>query len=133
MPYCPIYLKKIKGEIVVVSPDAGVLKGPVNLANGSMLLSLLSIRGAKKQCLQVMHVIGDVKKKTAILLDDRIYGGTIVQAVEAITEDGQKLSTPVAHIPCFQGALERINNSSLVEMVATNTIPLSDEAQKSKK
>jgi len=130
------YLKKIKGEVVVVSPDAGGVERARELGKRlNASIAIIDKRREKANVSKVMHVIGDVKNKTAILLDDMIdTGGTIVQAAEAIMEDGAKTVYACCTHPVLSGsAIERINNSSLIEMVATNTIPLSDEARKSKK
>ncbi len=130
------YLKKIEGEIVVVSPDAGGVERARELGKRlNASIAIIDKRREKANVSKVMHVIGDVKKKTAILLDDMIdTGGTIVQAAEAIVKAGASSVYACCTHPVLSGsAVDKINNSSLVEMVATNTIPLSDEAQKSKK
>jgi ribose-phosphate pyrophosphokinase len=129
------YLKKIKGEIVVVSPDAGGVERARELGKRlNASIAIIDKRREKANVSKVMHVIGDVKGKTAILLDDMIdTGGTIVQAAEAIMETGAKAVYACCTHPVLSGsAIERIKNSPLVEMVVTNTIPLSDIALKSK-
>jgi ribose-phosphate pyrophosphokinase len=128
--------KKIKNEIVVVSPDAGGVERARELGKRlNASIAIIDKRREKANVSKVMHVIGDVKQKTAILLDDMIdTGGTIVQAAEAIMQDGAQAVYACCTHPVLSGkAVERINNSPLVEMVVTNTIPLSEEARKSKK
>ena len=82
-----------------------------------------------------MHVIGNVSKKTAILLDDMIdTGGTIVQASEALVREGARSVLACCTHPVLSGrAVEKIENSPIKELIVTNTIPLSEEASKVKK
>jgi len=131
------YLKKtIKDEIVVVSPDAGGVERVRELGKRlNASIAIIDKRREKANVSKVMHVIGDVKKKTAILLDDMIdTGGTIVQAAEAIMKSGAHAVYACCTHPVLSGnAVERIIHSPLAEMIATNTIPLSEEARKSKK
>ncbi len=130
------YLEKIEGEIVVVSPDAGGVERARELGKRlNASIAIIDKRREKANVSKVMHVIGNVKNKTAILLDDMIdTGGTIVQAAEAIVGAGASSVYACCTHPVLSGnAVEKINNSSLVEMVATNTIPLSEAAQNSTK
>jgi ribose-phosphate pyrophosphokinase len=82
-----------------------------------------------------MHVIGDVRGRTAILIDDMIdTGGTIVQAAKALVDGGAETVYACCTHPVLSGkAIERINDSALVELIATNTIPLSEEGRRSQK
>jgi ribose-phosphate pyrophosphokinase len=130
------YLRKIKGEIVVVSPDAGGVERARELGKRlNASIAIIDKRRERANVAKVMHVIGDVKKKVAILLDDMIdTGGTIVKAAEAIMGNGAKEVYACCSHPVLSGsAVEKIDGSPLKEMVATNTIPLSDSARKSKK
>ena len=100
------YLKKIEGEIVVVSPDAGGVERARELGKRlNASIAIIDKRREKANVSKVMHIIGDVKGKTAILLDDMIdTGGTIVQAAEAIMEDGANArSMHAALILFFRG------------------------------
>ncbi len=130
------YLKKIKGEIVVVSPDAGGVERVRELGKRiNAAIAIIDKRREKANVSKVMHVIGDVRGKTAILLDDMIdTGGTIVQAAQALIDDGAKaVYACCTHAVLSGTAIERINNSPLKELIATNTIPLSDHGKQSKK
>src|SRR5437879_13878348 len=84
---------------------------------------------------QVMNVIGDVRGRTCLVVDDIIdTAGTLVKAVEALIKDGATKVYACCTHPVLSGpAVERIQNSGLVEVVATNTIPLHSEASKCKK
>ena len=79
---------------------------------------------------QVMNIIGNVKKKRVIILDDMIdTAGTIVQAAEALSEEGAvEVSVCCTH-PVLSGpAIDRIEQSELKEIIVTDTIPLHDKA-----
>jgi len=130
------YLKKIKGEIVVVSPDAGGVERARELGKRlNASIAIIDKRREKANVAKVMHVIGNVKNKVAILLDDMIdTGGTIVKAADAIMGNGAKEVYACCSHPVLSGsAVEKIDSSPLKEMVATNTIPLSEGASRSKK
>ena len=130
------YVKKIKGEIVVVSPDAGGVERARELGKRiNATIAIIDKRREKANVSKVMHVIGDVKDKTAILLDDMIdTGGTIVQAAEALIKDGAKVVYACCSHAVLSGkAIERINDSPMKELIATNTIPLSDHGKESGK
>lgn len=130
------YIKKIGGDIVVVSPDAGGVERARELGKRiNATIAIIDKRREKANESKVMHVIGDVRDKTAILIDDMIdTGGTIVQAAQALVDNGAK----TVYACCTHGvlsgkAIERINNSPLTELIATNTIPLSEEGLRSTK
>jgi ribose-phosphate pyrophosphokinase len=130
------YLRGIEGNIVVVSPDAGGVERARDL--GKRLHASLAIIDKRREAAnisKVMHIIGNVENKVAIILDDMIdTGGTIVQAAEAISAAGARSVYACCTHPVLSGAaVERIQNSSLTEMVVTNTIPLSDAASKVEK
>lgn len=131
------YVKKAyKNDIVIVSPDAGGVERARAFAKRlSASLAIIDKRREKANVSQVMHVIGDVKGKDAILLDDMIdTAGTITQAAAAIRENGaKKVIAACAHAVLSGPALDRINNSALEEVIVTNTIPMDDNVQKCKK
>lgn len=127
------YLNKIEGEVVIVSPDAGGVERARELGKRmNSSLAIIDKRREKANDSKVMHIIGNVENKVAIILDDMIdTGGTIVQAAEAIIQDGARAVYACCTHPVLSGsAVERIANSSLTELVVTNTIPLSEEAKK---
>jgi ribose-phosphate pyrophosphokinase len=130
------YLKKIEGEIIIVSPDAGGVERVRELAKRmNSSIAIIDKRREKANVSRVMNIVGDVKDKTAILLDDMIdTGGSIVQAAEALIGDGAKtVYACCTHAVLSGNAVERINNSPIKELIATNTIPLSEEAKKVEK
>lgn len=121
--------KKFKNT-VVVSPDAGGTARARKLAeflNAS--LAIIDKRRPKHDEAIVMHIIGDVENKTAILADDIIdTGGTIVSASKALLEHGAKEVYVCATHPVFSGeAIHRLEASSIKEIVITNTISIPKE------
>jgi len=127
------YLRGINGEIVVVSPDAGGVERARELGKRmNASLAIIDKRRVKANVSKVMHIVGNVENKTAIILDDMIdTGGTIVQAADAIINNGAKAVYACCTHPVLSGnAVEKIANSSLTELIVTNTIPLSEAAKK---
>ena len=91
------------------------------------------VQGAweKANVSKVMHIVGDVKGRVVILLDDMIdTGGTLVQSAEALVRDGaRRVYACCTHAVLSGNAAERINNSPLHELVITNTIPLNEQGK----
>jgi ribose-phosphate pyrophosphokinase len=125
------------GEIVVVSPDAGGVERARAFAKRlGASLAIVDKRREKANVSQVMNVIGDVKGKMALLLDDMIdTAGTIVQAAEALAERGaKKVAAACTHAVLSGPAVDRINSSeALQEVIVTNTIPLDSRKEKCSK
>ncbi len=121
--------KKLK-DIVVVSPDTGGTSRARKIAqylNAS--LALIDKRRPKHNESQVMHIIGDVSGKTALLVDDMIdTGGTMVSSAKALIDAGAlDVYACVTH-PVFSGdAVKKLQDSPIKEIIITNTIPLSPE------
>jgi len=115
------------GDIVVVSPDAGGVERARAFAKRlDATLAFIDKRRTGPNVAKVMHVIGDVQAKDAMIIDDIIdTAGTIVQSALALTEAGaQRIFASCTH-PVLSGqAVERIEQSALEEVVVTNTIPL---------
>ncbi|MCL5942029.1 MAG: ribose-phosphate pyrophosphokinase [Actinobacteria bacterium] len=122
-------------NIVVVSPDAGGLKMAKRFGDrlGASLAVLTKLR-PDHNVARVMHVIGDVAGKSAIIVDDIIdTAGTLCNGVEALLERGATEVYAAATHPVLSGpAYERIAGSALKELVVTDTIPLRSEADRSK-
>ena len=81
---------------------------------------------------EVMNVIGDVRGRTCLILDDIIdTAGTLVKTADALLDQGANKVYACATHPVLSGpAIERIAESRLEQVVVTNTIPLREEAQK---
>jgi ribose-phosphate pyrophosphokinase len=117
---------------VIVSPDAGGVERARAFAkrlNASLVI--VDKRREAANVSKVMHVIGDVKNKEAIILDDMIdTAGTTTQAAQALIESGAKsVFAACTHGVLSGPAIERINNSMLEEVVVTDTIPMHDKVR----
>ncbi len=123
-------------DLTVVSPDAGGVERARFFAKKmDSALAIVDKRRVEMDVTEVMHVIGDVKNRTCLLLDDIVdTAGTLVRTAQALLDAGAVAVYACATHPVLSGpALERIANSALVEMVVTNTIPLSTDAQREPK
>jgi ribose-phosphate pyrophosphokinase len=127
------YLKE-KGhfgdEYVVLSPDAGGVpraRGYAKILDTS--LAIIDKRRTGPNVAKAMHVVGDVKGKKVIIIDDMIdTAGTLTEAASAVIEQGAKSVIAAATHGVLSGpALERIINSKLEEVVITDTINASKE------
>jgi ribose-phosphate pyrophosphokinase len=124
-------------DVVVVSPDVGGVVRSRALAkqlDGSELAIIDKRRAAANES-EVMNIIGDVKGKICIVPDDIIdTAGTLCNAVEALKKEGAASVKAYITHPVLSGpAIERISNSSMDELVVTNSIPLSQEGKKCSK
>ncbi len=118
---------------VVVSPDIGGVvraRAIAKLLNDADL-AIIDKRRPKANVAQVMHIIGDVKDRDCIIVDDMIdTGGTLCKAAEALKEQGARRVFAYATHPVFSGnAPENIANSVIDELIITDTIPLSPAMQ----
>lgn len=132
----PVMIKHIqatiKGDIVIVSPDAGgVERARAYAKHIKASLAIIDKRREKANVSEVMHVVGEVKDKVAVIVDDMIdTAGTVTQAVPVLKEFGARCVYCVATHPVLSGpALSRITASDLKEVAITDTIPLNEEAQ----
>ena len=121
--------KKIRTEdLVVVSPDAGGVERARAFAKRlESGLAIIDKRRLSPREAAVMHVVGDVKGKIALIIDDLVdTGGTLVKAAQALKESGAiKIMAAAAHGVLAGPAIERLNASPVEELVITNSIPLS--------
>jgi len=132
------YLKtRFKGEeVVMVSPDAGGTERARAFAKRlECTLAVIDKRRTGPNVAEVMHLIGDVRGKIAIILDDMIdTAGTLTQAAKALKENGASAIYACATHGVLSGpAIERINSSDIEEIVLTDTIPLGDKGQQTGK
>jgi ribose-phosphate pyrophosphokinase len=122
------YFGHIEEEVVVVSPDAGGVERAREFAKrckNDASIAIIDKRRERANVSKVMHIVGDVKGKVAILLDDMIdTGGTIVQSAEALMRDGaSRVYACCTHAILSGNAVENINKSPIYKLVVTNTIP----------
>jgi len=118
-------------ELIVVSPDAGgVERARAYSKRLSCGLAIVDKRRTKPNVAEIMNVIGDVKGKTAILLDDMIdTAGTLTQAANALVDHGAtKVYAYATHGVLSGPAVERISKSPIDEVVVTDSIPFRAEA-----
>src|SRR5947199_763721 len=118
-------------DVVVVSPDAGGVERARAFAKRlGTTLAIVDKRRPKANVAEVMQIVGDVRGKTAILLDDMIdTAGTLALGAKALAESGARRIVAYAVHPVLSGpAVERIQASNIEEVVVTNTIPLRDNA-----
>ncbi|MGI1823116.1 ribose-phosphate diphosphokinase [Exiguobacterium sp. TRN 1102] len=122
-------------DIVVVSPDHGGVTRARKLAERLKApIAIIDKRRPKANVAEVMNIVGSVEGKTAILIDDIIdTAGTITLAADAIVEAGAKEVYASCTHPVLSGpAMERIDNSSIKELVVLNTIDLTGRPCSSK-
>jgi ribose-phosphate pyrophosphokinase len=121
------YLKdKVDGETVVVSPDAGGVERARLLANKiGCPIAIIYKRRPEPNVAEVLDLIGDVKGKRAIIVDDIIdTAGTVCAASELLLSRGASRVDVVATHGLLSGpAVERLRKSPIEEVVITNTIP----------
>ena len=133
----PVVLEDLKsrfsGSLVVVSPDAGGTERARAFAKRlNAGLAIIDKRRSAANVSEVMHIIGDVDKRTCIIVDDMIdTAGTLCQAATALKAHGAGKVYATATHPVLSGpALERINESSLEEVLVCNTIPVDEKIKK---
>jgi ribose-phosphate pyrophosphokinase len=131
------YLKpRFSDETVFIAPDAGgVERTRAYSKRLGASLAIVDKRRERANVSEVMHVIGDVKDRDCIIVDDLIdTAGTLCNAARAVMERGAKRVVAVATHGVLSGpAVQRIQDSPLDEVVVTNSVPLSEEARASKK
>ena len=127
------YIKtKFKENLVIVSPDAGGAERARAFAKRlGADLAIIDKRRSAPNVAKAMAVIGNVTDKVAVILDDMVdTAGTLTQAAEAIINEGaSEVHACCAHAVLSGPAVDRIRESSLKSMVATDTVPLSGKAE----
>ncbi|MFZ0593688.1 MAG: ribose-phosphate pyrophosphokinase [Bryobacteraceae bacterium] len=113
-------------ELTVVSPDAGGVERARSFAKRlNCRLAIIDKRRSEVNVAEVMNIIGDVRNSHCLMVDDIVdTAGTLVNGAEALISHGAKSVTACAtHAVLSGAAVERINASSLGEMIVTNSIP----------
>lgn len=136
----PVLLDYIKRsefkDLVVVSPDAGGVERARAFAKRlTASLAIIDKRREKANVSQVMNVIGNVKGRDTLILDDMIdTAGTIVQAAQALKDQGSnRVFAACTHAVLSGPACDRIRESAIEELIVTDTIPLDDKKATCKK
>jgi len=124
--------KNLQDDLVIISPDAGGVERARAFAKRlNASLAIIDKRREAPNISQAMNIIGEVKGKTAIILDDMVdTAGTLTQAAAALKDRGAgKIHACCTH-PVLSGpSIDRIEASPIDSLVVTNTIPLNDKAK----
>lgn len=136
----PVLLEYIRenfnNDLVIVSPDAGGVERARAFAKRlNASLAIIDKRRDEGQKVKAMQVVGEVKGKPAMILDDMVdTGGTLTEAANALTENGALSINACCTHPVLSGnAIERIEESTIESLTVTDSIPLGPEAKACKK
>ncbi len=128
------YFKNLnQPELTVVSPDAGGVERARAFAKRlGAPLAIIDKRREEMNVAEVLHIIGDVEGQHCLMVDDLIdTAGTLVKGAEALLIQGASGVTACAtHAVLSGSAVEKIEESELVEVVLTNSIPLREDARR---
>ena len=119
-------------NLIVVSPDVGgVVRARALAKRLEVDLAIIDKRRPKPNVAKVMNIIGDVRGRTCVLMDDLVdTANTLCEAAAALKEHGAEKVVAYCTHPVLSGpAIGRIENSKLDGLVVTDTIPLSEEAR----
>ncbi|HVE82966.1 MAG TPA: ribose-phosphate pyrophosphokinase [Myxococcales bacterium] len=138
----PVFLDDLRRKyadtesLVIVSPDAGgVERARAYSKRLNATLAIVDKRRPRPNASEVMNLIGDVRGKDAVLLDDMVdTAGTLCSAAAALKDKGARKVVAYAVHPVLSGpAISRIQDSAMEEIVFSDTVPLSKAAQECKK
>ena len=129
----PVILKYIKEELqdnlIVVSPDAGGVERVRAFAKRlNTSIAIIDKRRTDPNQSEVMNVVGEIKDRNTLLLDDLIdTAGTITQSAQVLKERGaQRVFACCTHPVLSGSAIEKLETSILEEVIVTDTIPLNE-------
>ena len=127
---------EVRGEIVIISPDAGgVERARAYAKRLDANLAIIDKRREVANVAEVMNIIGNVEGKTCVIVDDMVdTAGTLCEAARALMGAGAtKVFAAITH-PVLSGpAIKRIGESDLEKLIVTDTIPLRQEAEENSK
>ena len=121
-------------NLLVVSPDVGgVVRARAIAKRLDCDLAIIDKRRPKANVAEVMNIIGDVSGRTCLIMDDMVdTANTLVKAAQALKDNGaEKVLAYCTHPVLSGGAVERVTQSALDELVVTDTIPLPRDARAS--
>lgn len=119
-------------NLVIVSPDVGGIKTARAYAKRfGASLAIVDKRRIDDGKTEVMHIMGEVKGKNVVIIDDLVAtGGSLVEAAEALVKAGVKdIYAAITHPVLCADAIQKIEKSPIKELVVTNTIPLEKSRQ----
>ena len=124
-------------KMIVVSPDVGGVVRARALARrlDNADLAIIDKRRQRANESQVMNIIGDVRGRSCVLVDDMVdTAGTLCQAAQALKDEGaERVIAYITHPVLSGSAVEKISTSALDELVVTDTIPLGEAARNCKR
>ena len=129
-PYFQEKFKDNMDDVVVVSPDFGSVTRARNFAQRlNTSIAIIDKRRPRPNVSEVMNIIGEIKDKTVILVDDMIdTAGTITHGAQALVDKGAKEVYACCTHPVLSGpAMERIQNSPIKELVVLDTVPIPED------
>ena len=129
-------LKRDLTNFVVVAPDTGGVHRARDFAKRLRLpMAIIDKRRPEANRAVVMNVIGEVRNQNVIIIDDIVdTAGTLVKVAEILVEKGAKeVHACCTHALLSEPAVDRINESPIVELIATNSIPLEEKTGRMKK
>jgi len=136
----PVLVDDIKRQnyqdLLVVSPDiGGVVRARAVAKELEVDLAIIDKRRPQANVSEVMNIIGEVKGRTCLLVDDMVdTAGTLCKAADALKEHGAaKVVAYATHAVLSGKAIDNLNKSTLDSLVITDSIPLRDDAQKCRK
>ena len=124
------FQKLVDEDFMVVSPDMGSVTRARNVAAKlNCPMAIIDKRRPKANQVEVMNIIGDVKGKRCLMVDDMIdTAGTICQGAEALHANGaSEIYACCTHAVLSGPAIERIKNSPITKLIVLDTIPLTEE------
>jgi len=123
-------------DLTIISPDAGGVGRARFFAKiVSAELAIIDKRRPAPNVAKVLNVIGEVKDRDVLILDDMVdTGGTLVKSAEELKKEGARKVLAACTHPVLSGkAMEKIENSCLEKLIVTNTIPMNESQRSSKK
>jgi len=123
---------RYSGPITIISPDAGgVERSRAYAKRLDADLAIIDKRREAKNVAEVMNIVGDVKGRDCVMVDDMVdTAGTLSQGARALVDEGANSVSAVITHPVLSGpAIKHIAESPLTELVVTDTIPLSPDAR----
>jgi len=134
-PLIATYFKRKKiNDLVIVSPDHGGATRARTFARllGGAPLAIIDKRRPQPNIAEVVNIIGEVKGKTALIVDDIIdTAGTLIAAAQALKNAGAtEVYAAASHPVLSSSAVERLENSCIKEVIVTNTIEIKEKTSK---